>query len=49
MCIKWYVHIGAYALSVKTTLPYAFGVLILEVVIGKKNGDAPSDDDHNID
>ncbi|WVZ51151.1 hypothetical protein U9M48_002319 [Paspalum notatum var. saurae] len=41
-----------YAMSYKATRQtdiYAFGVLILEVVTGKKNGDIPPDDDHITD
>ncbi|CAL4992358.1 unnamed protein product [Urochloa decumbens] len=35
--------------STRQTDTYAFGVLILEVVTGKKNGDVPPDDDHITD
>ncbi|XP_062225001.1 probable L-type lectin-domain containing receptor kinase S.5 [Phragmites australis] len=41
-----------YAISHKATRQsdtYAFGVLILEIVTGKKNGDVPPDDDHITD
>ncbi|WVZ51046.1 hypothetical protein U9M48_002236 [Paspalum notatum var. saurae] len=41
-----------YTMSYKATRQtdiYAFGVLILEVVTGKKNGDIPPDDDHITD
>lgn len=35
--------------STRQTDTYAFGVLVLEVVAGKKNGDVPPDDDHITD
>ncbi|CAD6202247.1 unnamed protein product [Miscanthus lutarioriparius] len=35
--------------STRQTDTYAFGVLILELVTGKKNGDVPPDDDHITD
>ncbi|WVZ78708.1 hypothetical protein U9M48_026372, partial [Paspalum notatum var. saurae] len=35
--------------STRQTDTYAFGVLVLEVVTGKKNGDVPPDDDHITD